>query len=145
MIIEQFFTGRLSGFGVVTGLSGKVLRRFDVQLNGEWSEEHRALHLDETYTYLGGETLTRNWAIHTDEEGFVLGIDANQAARLRGRARGMDFRLIFDRPKRPGGPLELSQVVDFFDVGQGQAVMKGRVTLFGLTLATTQSFVKRVD
>lgn len=144
MIIEDFFTGRLSGFGVVTGLSGKVLRRFDVHTIGEWSEEHRALHLDETYTYVGGETLVRNWAIHTDEEGFVIGVDASQAARLRGRSRGRDFRLIFDRPRRPGGPLELSQVVDFIEVGPGQAVMLGKVKLAGLTLATTHSFLKRL-
>jgi hypothetical protein len=62
---------------------------------------------------------------------------------MRGRQRGIDFRLIFDRPRTPGGALELSQKVDFFEVGPGQAVMLGRVKLMGLTLATTHSFLRR--
>ncbi len=116
MIAEQFFVGRITGFGVVRSFSGKVLRRFTIEFRGEWQEEHRALHLDETYTYVGGGTFERSWAIHTDDEGFLLGADALQAARLRGRQRGQDFRLVFDRPRRPGGPLEPPQIVDFIEI-----------------------------
>ncbi len=143
MIAEQFFVGRISGFGVVRGLTGKVLRRFTVEYRGQWQEEHRALHLDETYTYVDGETFDRNWAIHTDDEGFLLGADALQAARLRGRQRGNDFRLVFDRPRRPGGPLEPPQVVDFLEISADRAIMVGRVSLFGIPLATVHAALTR--
>ena len=143
MIAEDFFAGRLTGFGVVRGLTGKVLRRFNVKYVGEWSHEHRALHLDETYTYESGTTFQRSWAIHTDEEGFILGHDALQAARMRGRQRGRDFRIVFDRPRRPGGPMEPPQIIDFIEISATKAMLIGRVSLFGLPIATVHAALSK--
>ncbi len=146
MTPEVFLSGRLTGFGCVQGLTGKVLRRYTVEMTGVWSDEHRALHLDEAYTYIGREqeVFRRSWVVHTDEQGYVVGYDAHQAARFRGRLDGADLRMIFDRPVRPGGRMEPSQHVRFVEITPNQVMMVGRVTFLGLPLATTHSALTKV-
>ena len=103
------------------------------------------LHLDETYTYVSGEAFQRSWAVHTDEEGSILRHEALQAARLRGRQRGHDFRIVFNRPRLPGGPLEPAQVVDFVEVTARTAMLIGRVSLLGFPLATVHAALTKQD
>jgi len=147
MTPEEFLSGRLTGFGCVQGLSGRVLRRYTVELNGAWSDEHRALHLDETYTYVGreNEVFRRSWVVHTDEQGFVVAHDAHQAARFRGRMVGPDLRVIFDRPVQPGGRMEPRQIVRFVEISPTQVMMVGRVVFLGLPLATTHTALTKVS
>lgn len=146
MTPEEFLSGRLVGFGCVQGFSGKVLRRYTVEMTGVWSAEHRALHLDETYAYIGREQelFHRSWAVHTDEQGVIVGHDAHQAARFRGRMDGPDLRLTFDRPVRPGGRMEPRQSVRFVEITPTQVMMVGRVMILGLPLATTHTALTKV-
>jgi len=145
MTPTDILTGDITGFGCVQGMTGRVLRRYTVQLKGVWSEEHRALHLDETYVYLGreDEPFHRSWVLHTDEEGFVLGYDAHQAARLRGRQEGPDLKLVFDRPVRPGGRMEPRQIVRFVQISPTQLMMVGRMVILGVPIATTHTALTR--
>lgn len=145
MTPRQFFEGRLRGYGVVRSLTGRILRRFEVEMLGVWSEEHRALHLDETYRYLGGpEAFHRRWAIHTDEEGYILGHDALEVARLRGRQRGEDFRLVFDRQHSPVRRMfDPPQVVDFVAVGPDEFMMIGRAQVLGFPVASIHAAIRR--
>ncbi len=146
MRTEEFLLGHLVGFGCVQGLSGKVLRRYTVEITGVWSAEHRAMHVDETYTYLDQPgAFHRNWAIHSDEQGHIVGHDAVQAARFRGQADGEDVRAVFDRPIRPGGRLEPKQVVRFIRIGPSRFLMIGRMKLLGLTIATTHTALTKVS
>jgi hypothetical protein len=147
MTPESFLEGRLTGFGCVQGFTGKVLRRYTVQMTGAWSDEHRALHLDETYTYVGreDEVFQRSWVVHTDEEGFILGYDAHQAARFRGKREGQDLRMVFDRPRQPGGRPEPKQVVRFVEINPNQMMLVGRVMILGLPFATTHTALTKIS
>ena len=140
MTPETFLQGRLEGFGVVRTAVGAVTRRFSIEMEGIWSEEHRALHLDETYAYVDGSVHHRRWAIHSDAQGAIIGHDALEAARLRGRQVGTDFELHFDRLAHPGPKLRgPSQIVRFHAVSPGRALLIGRVRRFGLTLGGFQA------
>jgi Protein of unknown function (DUF3833) len=147
MTPEEFLIGRLRGFGCVQGLTGRILRRYTIEMTGAWSEEHRALHLDETYAYIGreGEIFRRSWVVHTDEQGFLIGHDALQAARLRGRQDGDGLRLVFDRPVRPGGRLEPRQVLHAVPITPTQVMMIGRAFFLGVPFATLHSALTKVD
>ena len=146
MTPEEFFQGRLVGWGVVNNPFGVILRRFQIQMEGSWSEEHRALHLDETYTYEGGDSHQRRWAIHTDEQGHILGHDAIEAARLRGRRLGRDFQVTFDR-LRGFGPqlLEPVHVVRFVEVDKEKSLMLGKVRRWGVMIASTYVALRRIS
>ena len=133
----EFFDGRITGFGAVLGWTGKVARRFEMGLQGQWSHQDRALHMDETCRYDDGEVLTRRWAIHGDEEGVIVGQDMLGALRMRGRSKGRDFQLVLDRrPSGPGGQVRPPLVVDYIEAGPNDRIISGRARLFGLTIAT---------
>ena len=145
MTPETFFQGRLAGWGVVRDRFGRVLRRFTIDMDGAWSDEHRALHLDETYSYVGGESHQRRWAIHTDEEGHILGHDALEVARMRGRQLGSDFQIVFDRMRQPGAkPIQPVQIVHFIEVSPDEAMMVGQIKLLGVTIATVHAALARI-
>jgi hypothetical protein len=141
---ETFFQGRLCGWGAARDPFGRILRRFTLEMQGVWSEEHRALHLDETYSYVGGESFHRRWAIHTDAQGHIVGHDALEIGRLRGRQMGRDFRIVFDRPKRPGSRRsEPTHHVRFVEITPDQSLMLGRVRRWGVVIATTHVALER--
>ena len=145
MTPETFFQGHLKGWGVVKDLFGRIPRRFTIDMTGEWSQEHRALHLDETYAYVNGETFQRRWAIHTDELGHIIGHDALEVARMQGRQQGQDFEIVFDRARRPGSRFNsVTQIVRFVEVTPDHALMIGRVLRFGVTAATLHAALHRV-
>jgi len=143
---ELFFQGRLVGWGVARSLFGVVLRRYTIVMDGEWSEEHRALHLDETYTYVGGESRGRQWAIHTDDEGAIIGFDALETARMRGKQLGNDFQIIFDRPRRPGSRIGGTvQRIHFVEVNADESLMLGHVLWMGVVpIASIYAALRRV-
>jgi len=143
--LEVFLQGRLEGWGVARDPFGRILRRFRIEMDGVWSEEHRAIHLDETYTYVGGPRRQRHWAIHTDEQGHIRGHDAVEAARLTGVQKGNDFELRFDRLlTRPSRWTEPVHIVQFLEVADGETLMLGRVRRWGVVIATTHVALRRI-
>ena len=64
--LRQYFDGELVAHGLFTDRSGKVVRRFVVQMNGTW--QGREGTLDERFTYSDGQTQRRVWRL-TDEGG----------------------------------------------------------------------------
>jgi hypothetical protein len=64
--LKTYFNGPLEAHGIFTDRSGKVVRRFTVQMTGTWSGNQGVL--DERFTYSDGKTERRVWRL-TDEGG----------------------------------------------------------------------------
>jgi hypothetical protein len=64
--LRTYFNGPVQAHGMFTDRSGRVVRRFTVQLVGRW--QGREGTLDESFTYSDGKTERRIWRI-TDEGG----------------------------------------------------------------------------
>jgi hypothetical protein len=83
--LKTYFNGELVAHGVFTDRSGKVARRFVVQMTGTWQGNQGTL--DERFTYSDGKTERRVWKL-TDEGGGrwsgraddVVGVAQGQAA-----------------------------------------------------------------
>lgn len=143
---EELFLGAHEGWGVAQDPFGKILRRFRLTMVGAWSADHKALYLDETYAYVDGASYARHWVITTDERGRILGSDAREAARLRGRDDAEHgFSVVFDRS---GGPdaryFEPVHRVRFVRVAEGEAVMVGRIWRWCAPIALTFAALRRV-
>jgi hypothetical protein len=59
--LRQYFNGELVAHGVFTDRSGRVARRFVVQMTGSWSGNQGVL--DERFTYSDGKTERRVWRL----------------------------------------------------------------------------------
>ena len=61
LIIEEYLAGNVKAWGVLQNRSGKVIRQFSANLNGNWDGEQ--LILDEKFNWDDGEVQTRQWQI----------------------------------------------------------------------------------
>ncbi|MEL0082558.1 MAG: DUF3833 domain-containing protein [Gammaproteobacteria bacterium] len=59
--LEEYLNGPVTAWGIVQDRSGKVLRRFEVDMVGEWQGDSGTLH--ETFRYDDGEESLRIWSI----------------------------------------------------------------------------------
>ena len=64
--LKTYFNGPIEAHGIFTDRSGKVVRRFTVQMTGTWTGNQGVL--DERFTYSDGKTERRIWRL-TDEGG----------------------------------------------------------------------------
>jgi hypothetical protein len=64
--LKTYFNGELVAHGLFTDRSGKVARRFTVQMTGTWQGNQGTL--DERFTYSDGKTERRVWRL-TDQGG----------------------------------------------------------------------------
>ena len=64
--LKTYFNGDLVAHGLFTDRSGRVVRRFVVQMTGTWNGNQGVL--DERFTYSDGKTERRVWRL-TDEGG----------------------------------------------------------------------------
>ena len=64
--LKRYFNGDLTAHGIFTDRSGKVARRFTVDMTGTWTGNQGVL--DERFTYSDGKTERRVWRI-TDQGG----------------------------------------------------------------------------
>jgi hypothetical protein len=59
--LKQYFNGEMVAHGIFTDRSGKVARRFTVQMTGTWNGNQGVL--DERFTYSDGKTERRVWRL----------------------------------------------------------------------------------
>lgn len=59
----EYFKGKTQAYGQFQDRSGKVLRRFEVDITGTIDESGNKLTLDERFVYNDGEKQTRVWVI----------------------------------------------------------------------------------
>jgi Protein of unknown function (DUF3833) len=59
--LKQYFNGELTAHGIFSDRSGRVVRRFVVQMTGSWTGNQGVL--DERFTYSDGKTERRVWRL----------------------------------------------------------------------------------
>jgi len=75
--LKTYFNGELTAHGLFTDRSGRVLRRFTVQMKGSWVGDDGVL--DESFVYSDGKTERRVWRLKKLP-------DANGQSRYSGSA-----------------------------------------------------------
>ncbi len=68
--LSKMFNGELHAFGIVRGRSGDLLRRFKVNLTGEWSDSGVG-KLTEDFLYDDGERSQRVWTFTPTASGYI--------------------------------------------------------------------------
>jgi hypothetical protein len=107
--LKRYFNGEMLAHGLFTDRSGKVVRRFTVQLTGSWQGSQGTL--DERFSYSDGKTERRVWRLTDlgngrwsgradDVVGEAIGVLAGNALNwqytLRLPVDGKDLEVQFD-------------------------------------------------
>ena len=84
--LKRYFNGELVAHGIFTDRSGKVVRRFTVQMTGTWQGDEGTL--DERFVYSDGSTERRVWRLKDLGGGRWEGRADDVAGVAEGRAAG---------------------------------------------------------
>ena len=84
--LDKFFEGELTAHGIVQDRSGKVLRRFNVEMLGQWQGNQGTL--EEDFVYDDGEQQRRVWHITKGEYGQYTGTADDVVVPATGKTQG---------------------------------------------------------
>lgn len=82
MKFDEFFNGPVKGYGIVQDRSGRIIKRFDIDMLGEWKGNKGTLK--EHFVYYDGSTQDRVWNIQKQDHDSFIG----QASDIIGNATG---------------------------------------------------------
>lgn len=84
--LKTYFNGALVGHGMFADRSGKVLRRFVVDIKGSWQGDQGTL--EEDFRYADGATERRVWRLTAYGDGRYTGTADDVVGTAEGRAAG---------------------------------------------------------
>ncbi|WP_424940724.1 DUF3833 domain-containing protein [Aliiroseovarius sp. S253] len=131
--LEEFFDGKSVARGQFQDLFGRVQRRFDVQITGEWNGQ--TLTLVEDFTYDDGETEQRIWTLEKTGEETWEGTAPGVLGAAVGRENGDTFNWTYriDLPVRKG-----TMRVDFDDwmwlLNEDRVLNRAYVSRYGVRI-----------
>jgi Protein of unknown function (DUF3833) len=141
--LKTYFNGELEAHGIFTDRSGRVVRRFKVDMTGTWTGNQGVL--DERFTYSDGKTERRVWRL-TDEGGGrysgraddVVGVATGVAA-----GNALNWRYTLSLPV--DGTVYEVQFDDWmYLMDQRVMLNKARMSKFGIFLGeVTLAFYKK--
>ena len=143
--LRDFLSGALSAAGVFVGLSGRVERRFVIDMIGTWQGNNGTL--EEHFRFADGETGDRVWTMSfADDRRFVAtapDVEGQAKGLQRGNAASMRYGLRVPRAK---GEIVVGMEDWFYLMEDGTLINRARMTKFGLKVGElVVSFRKGTD
>ncbi len=140
--LRNYLRGPLTASGVFLGLSGRVERRFTIDMAGNWSGNHGTL--DERFRYDDGETGERLWnLVFADNGSFTAtahDLKGMAAGMQRGNAAVMRYRMRVPRGK---GEVVVGMEDWFYLVDDGTLVNQARMSKFGLKVGELVAAIRK--
>ncbi len=131
--LARYFDGPVQAHGIFTDRSGKVVRRFTVDLVGRWNGDQGVL--EEDFHYSDGQTQRRVWHLQRGPDGRWTGRADDVVGTAEGQARGnaLNWRYTLALPV-DGRVWEVAFDDWMFLVDDRVMLNKARMSKFGITL-----------
>jgi Protein of unknown function (DUF3833) len=145
--LRQYFTGTVDAYGIFTDRSGKVVKRFTVEMKCTWTgppgEEVGVL--DEYFTYSDGTKDRRVWTLKRSADGKYTGTAGDVLGVANGEVKGNAFRWGYTLLLPVDGKTIEVQFDDWMYLMNDKVMLnKAEMSKFGFKLGeVTLSFVKR--
>ena len=140
--LEEYFTGPLKAWGVVQDYTGKVTRRFDVDMMGTWEDNTGTLQ--ETFKFYDGETQERIWRITRLEQGKYEGRAGDILDKAVGTTSGNAMRWAYQMDLEVGGKTYRITFDDWmFLMNDGVLINRSYLKKFGLTVGELTLFMQK--
>jgi hypothetical protein len=139
MKLEEYFKGYSTAWGTLQDYSGKVTRRFCVDIYSTWNNGIGTL--DEKFYFDDGEQTTRIWTIENLGGGNYRGTASDVVGEATGKIAGFAFHweYVLQVPV-DGDIVELTMDDWMFQLDQNRLVNKTKMKKFGITVAEVTLF-----
>lgn len=144
--IRNYLNGKVKAWGMLEDRSGKITRRFTVEMEGKWNGNEGVL--EEYFTFNDGEKSQRIWTIKfSDDHNFTA-----SAADVVGNAKGSQYGnamqmkyvldLEVDKKKKTRYNVTLDDWMYLLD--DEVLVNKSSIKKFGITFGKLTIFFKKI-
>lgn len=145
---EEFFSGRLEGWGLLESPTGSVQKRFTVAAEGRsFAEEDGLIRYREVWTFDDGHVDTLNWEIRPQGGNRYVGAEDRSEGEAQGERAGCAFHWKYSRdtPQPDGKSMKLNFDDWFFRVDETGYVAKGVAGRLGLPFAMARVTYRKLD
>lgn len=143
--LASYFNGKLDAWGIVQNRSGKVTKRFHVEMTGSWQGDRGTL--EEDFSYSDGSRSRRVWNITKLDANHYRGTAADVVGEAVGEARGNALRWRYVLAIDVDGRTYNVNFDDWMYLMDDQVMLnKSAMSKFGLHVGeVTVSFRKRTS
>ena len=142
LVLEEYFNGRVSAWGIFEDRFGRLRRQFRVDIQGEW--DGHQLVLNEQFSYSDGETESRVWTIKPLGNGRYSGTADDIVGKATGVSAGNALNWRYQMDLKVGnGRWRVSFNDWMFLQPGGVMVNRARVSKWGLKLGEVTLFFIR--
>jgi hypothetical protein len=140
--IKEYFNGPIKAWGMVQDWRGRVVRRFDIDLVGEWNGDVGTL--TENFVYYDGEKQQRVWTIRKLADGTYEGTASDIIDRATGNTEGSAVRwnYVMDLPVK-----DTTYHIRFDDwmwlMNDGVLINRSYLKKFGITVSELTIFMQK--
>lgn len=140
--IKQYFNGPIKAWGIVQDWRGRVVRRFEVNMVGQW--QGNVGTLSEHFDYYDGKTQQRVWSITQLKDGSYEGTAADIIGKATGHSQGSAVRwhYVMDLPVD-----DTTYRIRFDDwmwvMNDGVLINRSYLKKFGFTVAELTIFMQK--
>ena len=141
--LTTYFNGLVDAWGVFTDRSGKVVKRFTVEMKCQWKDGQGIL--DEDFTYSDGSKEKRVWHLTDLGNGTFEGTAGDVVGKAHGQTRGNAFHWHYTLALPVDGTVLHVQMDDWMYLMNERVMLnKARMTKLGVHLGdVTLSFQRR--
>lgn len=141
--LQDFFNGYIKAYGIVQDWRGRVARRLDMSLHGEWSGDEGRLH--EEFFYYDGEEQVRNWDIKKISETKFEGCADDIIGSAKGKICGNTAHWLYEATINVGGKDYKVSFDDWmFLMRDGVMLNRSYIKKFGLTVAEVSIVMQKL-
>lgn len=142
--LRQYFNGKVQAWGQFQDRSGKVVKRFTVDLRGSWKGNEGIL--EEYFVYDDGSKETRIWYLTAHLDGRYTGRAADVVGEAEGRAIGSALQWRYTLALPVDGKVYHVKMNDWMYLhDRDTLVNRTEMSKFGLHLGDVTLFFRRVE
>lgn len=140
--IREYFNGPVKAWGVVQDWRGRVVRRFDVDMVGEWNGDVGTL--TEDFQFYDGETQQRIWTIRKLADNVYEGTASDIIGKATGKAEGSAVRWGYVMDLPVGDATYRIRFDDWMWVmNDGVLINRSYLKKFGVTVSELTIFMQK--
>jgi hypothetical protein len=140
--LEEFFKGKINGWGIIQDWRGNIVKRFDVKMQGSW--QGNIGRLEEDFNYYDGKKERRIWTITKLENGSYQGEAADIIDKATGKVAGNAASWQYQMDLTIDGKVFRIKFDDWmWQLNGGVVINRSYLKKFGFTIAELTLFMQK--
>jgi len=143
--IRQYLNGKVKAWGILEDRSGKVTRRFVVDMTGKWQGNEGVL--EEYFVFDDGEKSERIWTIKFEDDHNFSATAGDVVGEAKGEQYGnaMRMKYVLDLEVDKGKRYKVNLDDWMYLLDEKTLVNKSTIKKFGITFGKLTIFFKKLD